>query len=388
MDAEDSVVAKQDEKPVHLFGSDDGTEAYTSEDPLSDDNSNRKRARHRWFENTKPERDLIREIKVTRRKNLSRILHRAFLIEERRKRELIRRRHLGEIAKEDQSTDEEKNKNLKVGLRSRDFITAWPFRPQDLQPEEYGLHQRSLLIQHTQDKTRNRTTNRALVDLSGLRPNAVPDQKAATSSSNDDDESLSDASLVGPDDIAELIQKLHSFKTEPDPRPSAQMEEILLAHLMRISKENFRKRIRAAQLRANGFDISADDRLMTTQLRPLTRNLITCLNTFLRGMDDQPFGRGKRRLHYNDWKTVMMVASQQGWPKEILERATKRCNAIFKAGLQPEKTTEKSPVQVQSLSTKTRHFCSVKTCVRNRIPFAQLPNLKQHMDRNHPGNLT
>uniref|UniRef100_A0A093VSC9 Uncharacterized protein n=1 Tax=Talaromyces marneffei PM1 TaxID=1077442 RepID=A0A093VSC9_TALMA len=321
---------------ARLFGSEDGTEAYTTEDPLSDHNSNRKRTRRRWFENTKPERDLIKETTTTRRRNLSRLLYRAFLIEERRKSELLQRR-------EDQSTDEDENRNLSVGLRSRDFITAWPLRPRDFQPEGYQLHQKSLLIRHTQDKARSRRTERALVDLSGLRPNAVPDKQAATSSS-DDDESPSDASVAGPDAITELIQNLYSIKSESDPRPSAQMEEVLLARLMRISKEKFRKRIHTAQLPTNGFDTSADDRLMTNQLRPLTRNLIACLNIFLRGMDDQAFGRGKRRLHYNDWQTVMMVASQQGWPKEILERATKA--------------------------------------------FAQMQSLKEHMDRNHPENST
>lgn len=85
MEAEGFLYARQEEEMARLFGSEDGTEAYTTEDPLSDHNSNRKRTRRRWFENTKPERDLIKETTTTRRRNLSRLLYRAFLIEERRK---------------------------------------------------------------------------------------------------------------------------------------------------------------------------------------------------------------------------------------------------------------------------------------------------------------
>lgn len=386
MEDEDFIIARQQEETVHLSGSDDGTEAYTTEDALSDHDPSRKKAKLRWYGNTKLERDLVKQIKATHRKDLSRILYRAFLIEQRRKRDIIKTRYPEEIAKEDQSTDEKENRSSKVGLRSRDFITAWPLRPQDLQPEGFGLHG-SLLIRDTQDKTRNGMPNRVLVDLSGLRPNAVPDQQAATSSS-DNDESLSDDSIARPDEIAEFGERLYSFKNEPDPRPSGQIEEVLLARLMKISKEKFRKRIHTTQLRTDGFDISDDDRLMTTQLRPLVRNLIACLNAFLRGMDNQAFGRGKRRLHYNNWETVMMMASQQGWPKEILRRATKRCNAIFKGAAQPEQSlsTINEPQQEASTESKPgkkRNLCPVKTCIRHRTPFAQIRNLKEHMDRNH-----
>lgn len=386
MEDENSITSRQKEETVHLFGSDDGTEAYTTEDPLSDHDSNRKKAKLRWYGNTKPERDLVKQIKATRRKNLSRLLYRAFLIEQRRKREIIERRDAEEIAKEDQSTDEEKTRNPKVGLRSRDFITAWPIRPRDLQPEGYGPRQ-SLFNRHTQDPIRDGIPNRASVDLSGLRPNATLEQQAVTSSS-DDGENLSDESVVGLAEIPEYNEKFYSFKNEPDPRPSAQIEEVLLARLMKISKEKFRKRRLTAQLRTNGFDTSADDRLMTTQLRPLTRNLIACLNTFLRGMDNQAFRRGKRRLHYNNWETVMMMASQQGWPKDILQRATTRCNAIFKGGAVPEKTQSTFDEPQQGASTETKPgkeqgLCPVITCIRHRIPFAQVWNLKEHMDRNH-----
>ncbi|KUL81751.1 hypothetical protein ZTR_09402 [Talaromyces verruculosus] len=381
MEDEDHITARQQEETAHLSGSDNGTEAYTTEDALSDHDSNRKKAKLRWYGNTKPERDLVKQIKATHRKNLSRILYRAFLIEQRRKRDIIKRRHPEEIAKEDQSTDEEKAQKSGVGLRSRDFITAWPLRPQDLQGEGYTLHE-SLLIRHKQNKTRNGIPNRVLVDLSGLRPNAVPDQQATTSSS---DESVSDDSVARPDEIAEIGEKLHSFKNEPDPRPSAQIEEVLIARLMKISKEKFRKRIHTAQLRTDGFAASDNDPLMTTQLRPLARNLIACLNTFLRGMDNQAFGRGKRRLHYNNWETVMMMASQQGWPEEILQRARIRCNAIFKGAEKSVSTFDELQhgASAESKTGKEQRLCPVETCIRHRIPFAQVQNLKQHMDRSH-----
>ncbi len=88
MEDEDHIAARQQEETSHLSGSDHGTEAYTTEDALSDHDSNRKKAKLRWYGNTKPERDLVKQIKATRRKNLSRILYRAFLIEQRRKETL------------------------------------------------------------------------------------------------------------------------------------------------------------------------------------------------------------------------------------------------------------------------------------------------------------
>ncbi|RAO73407.1 uncharacterized protein BHQ10_009419 [Talaromyces amestolkiae] len=387
MEDQDIIFNRQAEETVHSFGSDDGTEAFTTEDGLSDHESIRRKTQLRWYGHTKPERDLIKQFKATHRKNLSWLLYRAFLIEQRRKREVIKRRHLEEIAKEDQTDEEEQTKNLKVGLRSRDYITAWPAQPEVLQPENYGLRQGSF-SRHKQYPTRRGLPNRALVDLSGLRPNAVPDQQDTTSDS-ENEESQSEESVTGPGGFAELNEKLHSFKREPEPRPSAQIEEVLLARLMKISKEKFRKRIHTGQLRTDGFDVSADDGLMTVQLRPLARNLIAGLNTFLRGMDEQAFGRGKRRLHYNNWETVMIMASQQGWPKAILRRATARCNAIFKESVRPEQnlSTIKEPKQEESagpkLHGKNQYLCPVTNCLRHRIPFVQFQNWKEHMDRSH-----
>lgn len=387
MENEDLVFDRQVEGTLPSFGSDDGTEAYTTEDGLSDHESNRRKTQLRWYGHTKPERDLIRQFKATRRKNLSWLLYRAFLIEQRRKREVIKRRRLEEIVKEDQTDEEEQTKDSKIGLRSRDFITAWPTQPEVLQPGNYGLRQSSF-SRDTQYPARRGLPNRALVDLSGLRPNAVPDQQDTTSDSENEG-SQSEESVAGPGEFAELNEKLYSFKSEPEPRPSAQIEEVLLARLMKISKEKFRKRINTGQLRADGFDVSADDGLMTLQLRPLARYLIAGLNTILRGMDEQAFGRGKRRLHYNNWETVMMMASQQGWPQEILQRATTRCNAIFKEGARPAQGlfAIKEPKQEESarpkLNGKNQYLCPDRSCIRHRIPFVRFQNWKEHMDSSH-----
>lgn len=385
MEDGDSITARLQEQTVHFLESDEGTEAYTTEDGLSDHDSNRTKARRRWYEHTKQERDLVKQIRATRRRNLSRLLYRAFLTEQRRKREIIERLHQEEIAKEDQSTDEEAATNLNATLRSRAVITAWPARPQGLQPEVSELHD-SLLVRHTKNPTRKGIPYRAFIDMSGVRSNAAPDQQAATSSP-DDGGSLSDDSVT-PDETQGLNEKLCYLKNEPDPRPSAQIEEVLLAHLMKVSKEKFRKRLYNTELRTSGFDISADDQLMTTQLRPLVRNLITCLNTFLRGMDHQAFGRGKRRLHYNNWETVMMIVSQQGWPKDILQRATKRCNAIFKRAETSLSTIGEPPQEAlaESKPGKKRHLCPVETCIRHRVPFAQIQNLEEHMHKSHQRN--
>ncbi|EED14583.1 hypothetical protein TSTA_040630 [Talaromyces stipitatus ATCC 10500] len=392
MNEDDPVVELRGEQ-VALSESDQPiSRTLPAQDQLRQNDSEWEKARHRWFENTKQERLLVREIRATRDKDLSRILYRAFLEGRRGKGQRLK----------------------------RNFVTAWPLRPQDLQRGEYGSSPKVFLIRHVKPEMRNRSKGYAFIDLSGEQPNASPHQHAAAESSDDDDR-VSDTSVTKPYGIAGSDYDSYRFKPEPDTRPAAQMEEVLSAHLTKMSKEKFRERLRNHHLLSNGYEPSSDDKLIATRLRPLVRDLIDYLNNLLSGMRYEASERKRKRRALSDWDTVMLVASQRGWPNEVIYRTTKRCETIFGSSSQCGQTsvkflplanterihqggiTRESLGHVQGLSTtekypqpasgndkvsKRRHFCPVEKCQRHRVPFAQLPNLEEHMERSHSEKLT
>jgi hypothetical protein len=443
------------------------THSYEPSQSLPRHRPNRwKGSDEKWRRLTRPERDLVYQLDELENQDWAKGLYRAYLIKERRRRKL------------------ENDQELRRRNTQADW-TAWPLYPEDITQAddriEYKLRKRRDLNTSPR-RSQTRPVKIAHIDPHGQQYNAAPEDSSSDSSSDDD--SHSDPPSIA--DITEAVPSYnpHVFKAKPDLRPSSALEEIVIAQMMKTGKERFRERASKPDFQSAGYTISANDELMTTQLRPMARNVITQFDSLLLSMHQsaekgRPGGRrrvradseisyghdtsgkssrkgskvkrkaidgtqsgsgnsdsdndtntesapefpggsskragststkgkgrtkskagssfrnassqsqdryvthspSRKRMANRTWESVMLVASLQGWPEEVLDKTNQRLQEIF---------GKSAPLAPRNGDVRLDHWddslvCPVPECPRHMEPFSEAPDLDRHMQLIHGG---
>ncbi|CRG91121.1 hypothetical protein PISL3812_08169 [Talaromyces islandicus] len=431
---------------------------YTSQSPPPYRSNRWKGSDEKWRRLTRPERDLIGQLDELENRDWAKGLYRAYLIKKRRRRLL------------------EDDRELRTRNAQADW-TAWPLYPEDIAQADDRIEYKFRKQRETSTtprRSRKHPAKVAHIDLHGQKYNAAPEDSPSDGSGDDSDSD--------PPSIADLTEAIpsdnpHIFKAEPDPRPSSSLEETVIAQMMKTGKERFLERTSKPGFQSAGYTPSADDELMTAQLRPIARNVITQFDDLLLGMHQgadkgrgggrhmrvdsessysdytsvrkspvnpskgsrvdanaidptrsdtrnsdpdtdtnaesvshlrgrsskrrgstSTKGKGKassfrsqdryvthtpsrKRMGNRTWESVMLVASLQDWPEEVIDKTNQRLKEIFgkSATLAPRRRDMRLDHWDESL------VCSVLECPRHREPFSEESDLDRHMRLIHGG---
>lgn len=115
----------------------------------------------------------------------------------------------------------------------------------------------------------------------------------------------------------------------------------------------------------------------------------------------------KRKLGQRDWSEVLGMAAMMGWDKAVVDRAARRCAALFDEGMSmrfmtgdmsaivEEKVVEYVPDMVPAIDdlTAPNHklpvvdldafFCPYSSCDRHEQPYTKRWRLTEHLRRKH-----
>ncbi|KAL1301970.1 hypothetical protein AAFC00_002425 [Neodothiora populina] len=102
--------------------------------------------------------------------------------------------------------------------------------------------------------------------------------------------------------------------------------------------------------------------------------------------------RYTRKLGLRDWSEVLGVAAMTGWDQSVIQRATKRCEALFGETMTFRTFPEYGPIREENEYVSTSeedtqsqagYFCPFPMCKRHALPYERAYRWRDHLKRSH-----